>query len=261
LPSFTVTAAGQKVNLDASGAAQAPFTVTNTSVQTLRGRLLTRPKEPAKAEWLSIVGESTRDFGPNAAEQVIVQLNVPPTSPPGSYSFRLDAVSEIDPDEDFTEGPSVAFEVAAAVPPPKKKFPWWIFVIIGAVVLLIIIGVVVWLLTKDSGNKKLVAVPPVTNVPQAQAQSVLTATGFKVAVQRIPVGVSALVGIVTSQDPQANTQAAEGSTVTIRVGALRVIGTIGTPTDRIATIRITPPGGGIATVRIDTARLRTIQTP
>jgi hypothetical protein len=261
LPSFTVTAAGQRVNLDASGAAQAPFTVTNTSVQTLRGRLLTRPKEPAKAEWLSIVGESTRDFGPNAAEQVVVQLNVPPTTPPGTYSFRLDAVSEVAPDEDFTEGPSVAFEVAAAVPPPKKKFPWWIFIVIGAVVLLIIIGVVVWLLTKDNGSKKMVAVPPVTNLPQAQAQQVLAATKFNVAVQNTAVGLPALVGVVTSQDPAAGTQAAEGSTVTIRVGRFRVIGTIGTPEGPIATIRITPPGGGIATVRIETARLRTIQTP
>jgi hypothetical protein len=229
-------------------------------VQTLRGRLLTRPKEPAKAEWLSIVGESTRDFGPNGAEQVVVQLNVPPTTPPGTYSFRLDAVSEIAPDEDFTEGPSVAFEVAAAVPPPKKKFPWWIFIVIGAVVLLIIIGVVVWLLTKDNGSKKMVAVPPVTNLPQAQAQQVLAATKFNVAVQNTAVGLPALVGVVTSQDPQANAQAAEGSTVTIRVGRLRVIGTVGTPTGPIATIRVQVPTG-VATLQIQTARLRTIQTP
>ena len=84
MPSFTVTAAGQKVNLDASGTAQAPFTVTNTSAQALRGRLLTRPSDPAKPEWFSIVGESVRDFAPNAAEQVVVQLSVPPGSPPGS---------------------------------------------------------------------------------------------------------------------------------------------------------------------------------
>jgi hypothetical protein len=151
VPSFTVTAAGQKVNLDASGSALASFTVTNTSAQTLRGRFLTKPSEPAKAEWLSIIGESVRDFAPNAAEQVVAQLDVPPTSSPGSYSFRLDAVSEVDPDEDFTEGPSVAFEVAAPAPQEKKKFPWWILAIIGGVVLLIIIGVVVFLLVRG-GN-------------------------------------------------------------------------------------------------------------
>ena len=149
--SFTITATGQKVTLDSSGAAQASFTVTNTSAQTLRGRLLTRPSDPAKAEWFSIVGESVRDFAANDAEQIVVQLNVPPASPPASYSFRLDAVSEVDPDEDFTEGPSVGFDIAA--PPPPKKFPWWILAVVGAVVLLIIIGVVVFLLVRDGGSK------------------------------------------------------------------------------------------------------------
>jgi hypothetical protein len=154
VPSFTVTAVGQKVALDSSGAAQASFTVTNTSAQTLRGRFLTRPRDPAKPEWFSIVGESVRDFAPNASQQVVVQLNVPAGSPPGSYSFRLDAVSEVHPDEDFTEGPSVAFDVTASAP-PKKKLPWWwwIAAIVGAVVLLIIIGVVVWLLVRDTGPK------------------------------------------------------------------------------------------------------------
>ena len=262
MPSFTVTAAGQKVNLDASGAGQAPFTVTNTSAQTLSGRLLTKPNDPAKAEWLSIVGEPTRDFAPNAAEQIVVQLNVPPTTPPGTYSFRLDAVSEIDPDEDFTEGPSVAFDVAAPTPPPKKKFPWWIFIVIGAVVLLIIIGVVVWLLTKDNGSKKMVPVPPVTTLPQAQAQQVLEATKFKVAVKNVLVRLPSLNGIVTSQDPQAETKAPEGSTVTINVGRFLIIGTIGPPpTGPIATIRVKVPTGGVETLRIQTSRIGTIRTP
>jgi hypothetical protein len=125
-PAFTVTAAGAKVKLDAAGRARAPFTVTNASAQPCTGRLLARPSEPAKPEWFSIVGESVRDFGANASEQVVVQLLVPPATPFGSYSFRLDAVSEDDPDEDYTEGPSVAFDVA---PPPQAKralFSWWL---------------------------------------------------------------------------------------------------------------------------------------
>lgn len=264
MPSFTVTAAGQKVNLDASGAAQAPFTVTNTSAQTLRGRLLTRPTDPAKAEWLSIVGESTRDFAPNAAEQVVIQLNVPPTTPPGTYSFRLDAVSEIAPDEDFTEGPSVAFEVAAPPPPPKKKFPWWIFIVIGAVVLLIIIGVVVWLLTKDGGGKKTAAVPAVTGMNQQAAESTLTNAGFKSAPQAVGVFRPDQAGVVVTQDPAAGAQAEQGSSVTVKIGRLRIIGTVGTVTGPIATVRIaTPTTVRIATVptRIMTVRIRTTPTP
>ena len=59
--------------------------------------------------------------------------------PPGAYSFRLDAVSQAEPDEDFTEGPSVAFDVAPAPAPPKKKFPWWIVIVLGVLLLVVII--------------------------------------------------------------------------------------------------------------------------
>jgi hypothetical protein len=136
--SFTVTAAKQRVKLDSSGAAQASFTVTNTSARTLKGRLLARTSEPAKLEWFSIVGESVRDFAPNVDQKVVVQLAVPPGSAPGSYSFRLDAVSQTMPDEDYTEGPSVAFEVKPP-PGPKKPFPFWILAAALAVVMLIVI--------------------------------------------------------------------------------------------------------------------------
>jgi hypothetical protein len=140
LPSFTVTAGRGKVRLDSSGAAHAPFTVTNSSAQTLKGRLIPRPSEPAKAEWFSIVGESVRGFAPNAPAQVVVELRVPLDAAPGSYSFRLDAVSQVDPDEDFTQGPSVAFQLP--LPPPKKPFPWWIVAVAGGVLLLIVLIVI-----------------------------------------------------------------------------------------------------------------------
>ena len=143
MPSFTITAAGTRVNLDSSGAARAQFTVTNTTQQSLKGRLLTRPAAPASPDWFTIVGESLRDFGPDGAEQVVVQLAVPTGSPAGAYSFRLDAVSQAEPDEDFTEGPSVAFDVAPPPPPPKKKFPWWLVIVLGVLLVVVAIFVVI----------------------------------------------------------------------------------------------------------------------
>jgi hypothetical protein len=114
--------------LDQSGAAQVPFTVTNTRTQALRGRLLTKPHEPARPEWLSVIGEGVRDFAPSAAVHVVVQLRVPVGSPAGSYTFRLDAISETAPDEDLTQGPSVAFDVAG--PTRKRRVPWrWVVVV------------------------------------------------------------------------------------------------------------------------------------
>jgi hypothetical protein len=215
-PSFTVTAASEKVTLDASGAARASFTVTNTSPQALRGRLLTRPRDAAKPEWFTVSGESVRDFAPNGAQQVVVELNVPPGTAPGTYSFRLDAVSEDDPDEDFTEGPSVAFDVTAPPPPKKKKFPWWILIVVGAVVLLVIIGVVVWLLLRDGGSKS--AVPDVVGQTANVAQVTLTDAGFTAAVRNVGVEDPQQDEIVQSQDPTAGASEPKGKVVTIVVG-------------------------------------------
>jgi beta-lactam-binding protein with PASTA domain len=220
-PSFTVTAAGEKVKLDDSGSARAQFTVTNTSPQARKGRLLTRPREPAKPEWFSVVGESIRDFAPNAAQQAVVELKVQPGSPPGSYSFRLDAVSEDDPDEDFTEGPSVAFEVAPPAKPPKP-FPWWILIVAGAVVLLIVIGIVVWLLVRDTGPKTK-PVPSVIGLSAAAAQSTLTNAGFTMKTRSTPVTDPAQNGVVQSQNPAAGTAQPPGTEVTVTVGHMSLV--------------------------------------
>ena len=139
MPSFTVTAAHTKVKLDSSGAAHGTFTVTNTSAQTLKGRLLARAAEAAAPEWFTVEGDSTRDFAPNAPVQVVVQLAVPQGSAPGSYSFRLDAVSQVDPDEDYTVGPSIAFEIKAPDKPKKPILPL-ILIIAGALVVLVIVA-------------------------------------------------------------------------------------------------------------------------
>jgi beta-lactam-binding protein with PASTA domain len=216
-----VTAAGSNVTLDSSGAARAPFMVTNTSAQMLKGRLIARPTDPAKPEWFSIVGEPVRDFAPNAAQQVVVQLGVPPGSAPGSYSFRLDAVSQVDPDEDYTEGPSVAFDVAPA-PQPKKPFPWWILAVVGGIVLLIVIGVVVWLLVRDSGPKT-TPVPAVVGFSAAAAKSTLTNAGLTTKTQLVPVSDPAQNGLVQSQDPAAGSAQPPGTEVKVTVGHMSLV--------------------------------------
>ena len=214
---FSVTAAGGTVKLDDSGEAKAAFTVTNASPRAVTGELLAKPRDPAKAEWFSIVGESIRDFTPNAAEGVVVKLDIPPGSPPGSYAFRLDAVNENDPDEDYTEGPFVAFDVAPLA--PKKKFPLWIPTLVGGVVLSILTGVVVWLLVRDTGPKTL-AVPAVISMEAGAADSALTHAGFTVKTRSVPVSEPTENGDVQSQDPAAGSAQPPGSAVAIAIGSM-----------------------------------------
>ena len=222
MPSFTVTSAGERIHLDATGAGQAQYTVTNTSAASLDGRLLAVPQDPAKTEWFSIDGEAARPFAPGAAERAVVEVRVPAGTPPATYSFRLDAVSEAAPDEDFTEGPTVSFDVALPAPPvPWWKRYWWI-IVIAAVVLLAIVGVVLWLVLRGSGGTTTTTatVPSVVGQHEDVATSQLSGVGFHVSPARVSTRDPAAVDVVSAQDPTGGAVANVGSTVTISVGQL-----------------------------------------
>jgi hypothetical protein len=147
---FTITTtATDTLKTDAKGHAEAVFTVTNSTARPVRGMARAKSLGDTKKESLSIAGETERDFGGGATEQFSVSFDAA-GAPAGRYPFRLDVASALNPDEDFTEGPIVTVEVAAAATPPaaKKPFPKWIIpVILGVVV---IIGVVVLILVLSS---------------------------------------------------------------------------------------------------------------
>jgi hypothetical protein len=139
---FNVTAAADSVRLDAQGRGATTYTVSNISGRARRGRARLVPGDPAQGSWLSVEGEAERDFTADGTQQYVVKIAVPPGTPAGKFTFGLDVVSVENPDEEFTQGPKVAFEVA---PPAKKKpFPWWIIAVIAA--LLVVGGLVAWLL-------------------------------------------------------------------------------------------------------------------
>lgn len=161
--SFEVTAAAQKASLGSTNAGEVAFTVTNKGQGMVKGRLGVKPHPPAEAGWFTIDGESTRDFGPGAAEQVVVKIAVPAGATAGSYAFQLNAWNEALPDEDYTEGQSVALEVKPTE--RKKPFPWWIVAI--AAVVLIGIGVTVALVSGgDESSSGGTPEPPAVTGPQ-----------------------------------------------------------------------------------------------
>ena len=208
---FAITAASNHVLTGGDGRGEITFTVTNSSPRNLRGQLRVRPIGPTKGEWLSVTGETERAFTPFATLQVVVKVATPPGVPAGKYQFRLDALSTVNPDDDFTEGPTVDLEVKATEA-PKKAFPWWI--VAAAAGGVIVIFTLTWLLWPSGG----VEAPDVVGLDVAEATKKLEDLKFKVEVTR---QVNSSVGLnrVFSQDPQGKSTAKEGAVVMLLVAS------------------------------------------
>jgi hypothetical protein len=140
---FSITAAADSVPLDAQGRGSTTFTVSNISGQLRRGRARLVPSDPGQASWLSLDGEAERNFAADGTQQYTVRVSSPPGAPVGRYTFGLDVVSVENPDEEWSQGPKVAFEVAPSQP-PKKPFPWWIVVAVAVLLVAAVIGWLVW---------------------------------------------------------------------------------------------------------------------
>ena len=207
---FAITAASERVTAGGDGRGEITFTVTNSSARPLRGQLRVRPLGSTKGEWLSVAGEAERVFSPNATQQVVVKVATPPGTPAGKYQFRLDAISVINPDDDFTEGPTIDLEVKATEA-PKKAFPWWIIAAAGGAVILIV--TLTWLLWPKG-----VEVPDVVGLDVGEATKKFEDLKFKVEVTR---QVNSSVGLnhVFGQDPEGKSKAKEGATVMLLVAA------------------------------------------
>jgi hypothetical protein len=207
---FAITAISDRVPTGGDGRGEITFTVTNSSARPLRGQLRVRPLGSTQKEWLNIAGESERTFSPNATQQVVVKINVPPGAPAGKYQFRLDTFSLINPDDDFTEGPTVDLEIKAREA-PKKAFPWWI-VAAAAGALILIIGLS-WLLWPKG-----VEVPDVVGLDLSEATKKFEGLNLKVEVTR-QINAAVAINRVFGQDPEAKSKAKFGATIMLMVAA------------------------------------------
>jgi hypothetical protein len=214
---FAITAANERVPTGGDGRGEITFTVTNSSARPLRGQLRVRPLGSTQREWLNIVGETERNFSPNATQQVVVKVNVPQGVPAGRYQFRLDTVSLINPDDDFTEGPTVDLEIKATEA-PKASFPWWVVAVAaGALILIIALTWLLWPKSAEESSKD-VEVPDVVGLDVGEATKRFEDLKFKVEVDR-QINSSVGVGHVFAQDPIGKSKAKAGATVMLLVAA------------------------------------------
>lgn len=135
---FAITTATNTVPLDNNQHGQTSFTVSNTTAQTIHSRVHIVAQPETAAAWLTLQGEAERDIAASGSQQYTIRITVPMNSPAGDYTFRLNVADQANPDDNFGEGPTVKFTVAAPTP-AKKAFPWWI-VIIAVAALVVIAG-------------------------------------------------------------------------------------------------------------------------
>ncbi|HEX9984795.1 MAG TPA: hypothetical protein VGF69_16150 [Thermoanaerobaculia bacterium] len=158
---FSITTPAESVRTGKDGRGELVFTVANSGPAATRGMARLVPLGNTKAEWLSVSGESEREFAPGAVQQFTAAAAVPSGTAAGRYTFRLDMVSARRTGEEHEEGPTVALEVTPGAEPAKKSMAWvWIVV----AVLVLGIGAVVAVMLTRGGNAK-----PAPPVAQANA--------------------------------------------------------------------------------------------
>jgi PASTA domain len=215
---FAITAARETVTLDSQGRAEVSFTASNTGPKSIAGRARLVPIGSTKESWLSLEGEHERKFAKGEAQQFTVKIAAPPGTPAGKCSFRLNIISVENPDDEFTEGPSVSFEVKelASAAPPVGRFPWWIVAI--AAVLVVGAGIITWLLIP-----KKVVVPKVVGMPYQEAIERIDAKklGYIVSDQRVSTG-KVTVDAIANQSPAADQRVPPGTKVTLTLEGVKV---------------------------------------
>ncbi|HYN89868.1 MAG TPA: hypothetical protein VER55_15145 [Ardenticatenaceae bacterium] len=146
---FVITTATNHVRLDANRHGEVAYTVSNTGDRPVRARARIVPQPPAQADWFTIAGGAERDFAAAGTDQFKVQMILPPTAGAGSYLARLDVFGVDNPEEEYTEGPTVAFD--AVVPERVKKlFSWWV-PLAGLAALVLLAGLLIVLFRGGDG--------------------------------------------------------------------------------------------------------------
>ncbi|MGC9347465.1 MAG: PASTA domain-containing protein [Anaerolineae bacterium] len=208
---FAVTATTNSVRLSVDGRSETSFTAFNASGCPIRGRAQLVPQDPQASDWLSLVGEAERDFDIAEAHQYTVRIDAPPDAPAGNYPFRLDMVGVEDPDEQYTQGPTVAFQVPE--PKPEKPFPWWILTLIAAAVLLLGGGIAAIVFSSRD-----VEVPAVAGATISKATKMLTAADLEVGDNVMEEASDEVArGLVIRTEPPAGEEVPRGSDVILVV--------------------------------------------
>ena len=218
---FNITTPTDRAVLDGQRTGKVVFTISNTSGRALNTRASILPADDSTHGWFTLEGQASRRLAREATEQFVVNIAVPPAAKPGDYTFKLLVVEESNPDENFSESPSVRVVVPAPVVvlPTKRKFPWWI-IAIAVIAVILAIGVII-AVSSQSANESAAATQTAAAVPVEPTAGPTTA--FPTVV---PTTIPPQVGFGTINNTLVNAAgdsysffANANSTITIRASS------------------------------------------
>lgn len=222
---FSITAKDPGILLEGQG--EVTITVTNVSGRPIRGQVWLNALGETRKEWLTIVGETERDFGVDETHSFTVRIRVPAGTLEGTYTFRPVVASFKRPNEEFDEGQMIAFQLPKVT--EQGGFNWWPLIATAAAVVLIGAGAAWWILSSK------VELPDVVGMQVADAMTLLVEAGVNPAevgreltesAELLPAGITVFPpapGTVLRMNPPAGQEVEKGSTVELVLEAEAVL--------------------------------------
>ena len=133
--------------------ASAVYSVTNTTSDSVDGRLGVVVSGSSKSEWFTVDGDRERVFAGGETQTATIRVSFPPDVPAGEYPFRLRVIAINDPDNDHVEGPVTTAKLGGQqtiIPPPSRL---WLWILLG-VLAAIAIGVGIYFALPGDPSKK-----------------------------------------------------------------------------------------------------------
>ena len=215
--SFSVTSSQHILELDSQGQGEAVVTVSNLTDRPKRAQLKVYVQGEANKSWFTLEGEQAREFTANGTQQVSIAVKVPEGTQPGSYTFRLHAISTNDPDRDYAEGPWITMNVEEVSEEEDTPVPVGLIIglVIGALVLIGgVVGYVVCCTGDDEPAVEVVMVEDVIGMSIEEATEIIEGQGF--VVKEVAETSESPEGEVLDQDP-VNSEEPTGTTITLTV--------------------------------------------
>jgi eukaryotic-like serine/threonine-protein kinase len=231
---FAITAAATAIPTDGRGRGRLAVTVSNTRERPILARAKVVPGDGASGAWLSLSESDPFELQPLGTRQLELALVADADAVPGSYQCHIAVWDEDAPDEDYVDGPTILFAIAARSV-RRRRFPWWWLLVAG--VLIMAAGAPwAWATMATHNWQRRVSVPPLVGLPSTMAVEALSPDLRFGTVTSLHSSDSPL-GSVVEQHPAPGTVLPAGGSVDVVVhGGLLVPDFSGTWIDKAKTV-------------------------